>query len=121
MKERNKRRMGFWSLTLLLALAAMSLPDARSLANLPPDETPGEVGLEIKLPNDPGGRTPGLVDPGGGGRSGDSRGAANPDDFSVNSPGMRQPDVKVEAVPAGLLRLIARMQHLLLRILNPAL
>jgi len=122
MTARNKRWTGAFNIALFLALVALSLPDARSLANISRSEDgPGEMDLEIKLPNDPGGRTPGLVDPGNGGRAGGSRDAANPDDFSVNGPTLRRPLTPVEAVPSdgGLRGLFVRLQQLLFRIIYP--
>ncbi len=120
----NTRKMRWtWAMGMafLLALAAAGLPDARSLANPPGGDPSGEISKDLKFPNDPGNRGPGLVDPGGG-RAGGSRDASNPDDFSVNSPNLRTPDVKVEAVPGnGFTRVLGRLQQLLLRILNPAL
>ena len=121
MKARNMRLTGAFRLSLLLALVSLSLPGARSQAGVSIDDPSGEVSTEIKLPGDRNGRTPGLVDPGNGGRSGGSRDAANPDDFSVNSPGLRRPVVQVGAVnEGGLARLIARLHQLLSLILNPA-
>lgn len=120
MKVLKKRWKRVMSAALLLAVVAVSLPDALSFAATAPDDPTGEVSKDLKLPNDPSNRGPGLVNPGDGGRAGGSRDASNPDDFSVNSPGIRTPDVNVEVVPgSGFSRLIIRMQQMLFRIFHP--
>ena len=92
------RRKGPIVAALLLALVVSSLQIAPSRADTS-SGTEGEISLDFR---NPPGKTPDAPGSGGsgGGAPGDgSRGAADPDEFSVNSPHMNGPVVDTTRVP----------------------
>jgi hypothetical protein len=99
MNKRWLRRIGPIVAALLLALVVSSLQVAPSRADTS-SGTQGEINLDF--PNPPG-KTPG--GPGSGGSGGvppEGTPAADPDEFSVNSPHMNAPVVDTQRVPVRL-------------------